>query len=276
MNQSPEFGDVPDEVKLNEQDTLVIQIAVRDPENNNILTDTDTSIDFISTKFNNGILQIKFTPQYGDAGSYTAKVIVQDQFGASNNTLLRVVVNHTNQAPKYIGQEKGILVDETKSLLEFKIKDFFEDPDLDAITFSAASTDTTLAQVFSSQEKFLLQVRKPGNAAIQFIVSDSHGASTTKVVPLSVNVVLGTSPQLIEQQVKIFPNPADDKLTIQFGETRVTTKRVALIDVQGKTLIDNITEDDLLQMNVNELAAGLYLLKITVGNHAVVKKIIIQ
>lgn len=63
--------------------------------------------------------------------------------------------------------------------------------------------------------------------------------------------------------VKVFPNPANDVLNIEWKETRITS--IELCDVSGKMILETTVEPSgtSVQLPVKDLAAGLYLVSCT-------------
>ena len=60
----------------------------------------------------------------------------------------------------------------------------------------------------------------------------------------------------------VFPNPSHNDMTIEFSNSN-TTHRIELIDVTGKVMLSEMTEQNTYNIKKNNLAAGLYFLKIT-------------
>jgi hypothetical protein len=74
------------------------------------------------------------------------------------------------------------------------------------------------------------------------------------------------------EAVKIFPNPAHDKITISSSNNCLTIKEVAIIDTRGRTII-NTTETTI---TVSELAESLYMVRIRFANgQTLTKKLVV-
>lgn len=74
------------------------------------------------------------------------------------------------------------------------------------------------------------------------------------------------------EAVKIFPNPARDKITISSSNNCLTIKEVAIIDTRGRTII-NTTETTI---TVSELAESLYMVRIRFTNgQTLTKKLVV-
>ena len=61
----------------------------------------------------------------------------------------------TNQAPKFIGNEEGFELTPTGELIEYDVNSFFKDPENDSLTFSAASGNAEILEIYFSANKFL-------------------------------------------------------------------------------------------------------------------------
>ena len=74
------------------------------------------------------------------------------------------------------------------------------------------------------------------------------------------------------EAVKIFPNPAHDKITISSSNNCLAIKEVAIIDTRGRTII-NTTETTI---TVSELAESLYMVRIRFANgQTLTKKLVV-
>lgn len=98
------------------------------------------------------------------------------------------------------------------------------------------------------------------------------------------NIGVGTSVNTIDNTIfhalTIAPNPASDLLTVQFKTTRIAqTMNVKIINFSGKTFINKNYKNVLaqsLEFNVQELAAGLYILQINSEQGTSSHKIVIK
>ena len=84
---------------------------------------------------------------------------------------------------------------------------------------------------------------------------------------------MGTERDAIPETVRLaaaYPNPATDRLSITVESSRAGTARVRIVDATGRTAesremtVRAGTQD--VQMDISDLAAGLYLLRIQVGS----------
>jgi hypothetical protein len=77
-------------------------------------------------------------------------------------------------------------------------------------------------------------------------------------------------------KVTVYPNPVSDNLNISFGEPLDGEVKVFLINSQGKVVKTDVIEETIVekQINLQDLSAGLYYLKLTKGKLSNVYKVV--
>ena len=108
-----------------------------------------------------------------------------------------------------------------------------------------------------------------GNYAVEITLDDCVEISACYEI-LSVGIIDNVN----NYDINIFPNPAKEKLYIQFPQT-VNRADIEITDLSGN-IVDQIIEfnTDLVSINLTP-KSGVYFLKITADNHTVVAKAII-
>ncbi|MBE5318055.1 VCBS repeat-containing protein [Pedobacter sp. MR2016-19] len=105
-----------------------------------------------------------------------------------------------------------------------------------------------------------------------------NGANTLKVT--TDKLCQGTFDKTIfyTSSVSIYPNPFKEKLNIQFPLSSYGKVSVSIFDTQGKTAFRNdfYSIGSSIDLNLNGLNAGVYMLKITTENTETIHKIIKQ
>ncbi|WP_130735950.1 T9SS type A sorting domain-containing protein [Flavobacterium sp. J27] len=83
------------------------------------------------------------------------------------------------------------------------------------------------------------------------------GSGTSSILPLLVSCpsVLSNEKFTTETSIKVYPNPIKDKLTI---ESIVSIERIVIIDVFGKEIYNEITNDTNVEINLSRLDQGVY------------------
>lgn len=93
-----------------------------------------------------------------------------------------------------------------------------------------------------------------GSYTVCLTASNSFGSDDTcKVVDLTNVGVAGIN----ESAIRIYPNPATDKIVIEINELR-GAHTVALYNSIGKNVQQNVTEGKTLQLNISDLPTGIY------------------
>lgn len=73
--------------------------------------------------------------------------------------------------------------------------------------------------------------------------------------------------------IKIYPNPAKDKIYINNTEN-IKIESISIIDLKGKNIMK--FERNKTELDLSGISTGIYLLKLTYGNEIIIKKIVIE
>jgi hypothetical protein len=97
------------------------------------------------------------------------------------------------------------------------------------------------------------------NAVIQF---ENHSGSGNNIFIDNINLYLSnTGIEELDSEVRIYPNPAEDFIKVDLGTSDQFTYEV--LDASGRTLmISSHPLSGILQLEVKDLAAGVYILKL--------------
>jgi hypothetical protein len=204
-----------------------------------------------------------------------------DIFGAVSTEAIDVtveaeVVQH-NEAPRYIATEKTMVFTATGTMNEFKISDFFADPDGDAFTVTATSDNAEMVTVFTSSTQFIIKPVKIGKAKINFTTRDVHGAESSEIVEVTVEVVLSAEKPSLHNGLAIYPNPVIGVANITFTHDWRGPVEIKLIDATGKPCLEHdavIGSSGELQLDVEKFGKGLYVLKVSSNTKQAVIKLI--
>ncbi|HYX06972.1 MAG TPA: T9SS type A sorting domain-containing protein, partial [Bacteroidales bacterium] len=77
-------------------------------------------------------------------------------------------------------------------------------------------------------------------------------------------------------EVKIYPNPANDKVTLEFRQQPEPGTRIILTDLTGKQLMIQHIKSVVDVLNVQSFPAGIYLIIIESGSNYMVNKLLIN
>lgn len=75
---------------------------------------------------------------------------------------------------------------------------------------------------------------------------------------------------------KIYPNPSNGQFHIELPQGFAPNSEISIIDLTGRTMHKHLTSEKLIQLNLSELAAGNYILKLQNDQKVFTKNIAIQ
>lgn len=82
-----------------------------------------------------------------------------------------------------------------------------------------------------------------------------------------------------DNNCSIYPNPGCDKVTVSFTSATEAPSQIAVYSIEGKCLIEknySFMNENKIVIATDELATGVYIVKITNSNVAITKQLIIQ
>jgi hypothetical protein len=275
MNEAPRFVNAPEQIIISENEEQNVEIQVIDTEGHTFTVVPHQNYPDISYTYINGKLTVALSPAFGDAGSYAYVFVAKDQHNAESNLTLNVEVIHTNRPPVYVGPAGGLEYSANGKLNEYRIEDFFSDPDGDAISFEVTTGDREVADVFSAAEEFIVRPVAPGSTTIEFIVTDGLD-EMVYAIDVDVNLVLGID-EHISHGVQLYPNPVKDVANVVLDEQWKGDVHFVITDLSGKQHIVhevNVNGKKSISLDVKVLTTGFYILNVGArGKHVSVKLI---
>ncbi|MBK8367837.1 MAG: T9SS type A sorting domain-containing protein [Bacteroidetes bacterium] len=107
----------------------------------------------------------------------------------------------------------------------------------------------------------------PQNAPAQTATLYNYTVCTTHVLMTCASPGFVGISELTNTNVigSVFPNPSDNEMVIEFANSN-TSHKVELFDIAGKLMSSESTEQATFNIKKNNLASGLYFLKVTTKN----------
>jgi len=102
------------------------------------------------------------------------------------------------------------------------------------------------------------QVLTPTQVGEYFVVVSVNNCSTQSL-PFSFSS--GIDETSIEKTIKIFPNPSNNKLKIEFLNPQKKLVKITILDMSGKEIFNANCKDEKYEFN-NNLGSGTYILKV--------------
>jgi hypothetical protein len=162
------------------------------------------------------------------------------------------------------------------------IEDYLELPTADYLLNLATADGQTIVNTYSAP----LQTLNLGGEAITIVASgflnpaaNSNGpafglwvATSTGGALTELPVVALSTPDFNRNQVKVYPNPAND-IVRWSGNWALESTTMNLIDMNGRVLKSASQTN---QLEVNGINSGLYLIQITNGAETITEKLVIE
>ena len=96
-----------------------------------------------------------------------------------------------------------------------------------------------------------------------------------KVTVTISDTITGIKKLLIDNSINIFPNPTNDKFTIQIDNIKEAFK-LEILSTTGQVVLCKQITNSIEQVDLSGQAAGVYFVKLQSVNNSVVRKIIKQ
>ena len=194
-NQAPvAVGSIPaNTMTAGESVTLDVSGLFNDPDGDALTYTATTSDAGVVTASISGS---SITVTAVAAGTATVTITARDPGGLTATQSASVTVEAANQAPEPVGS-LGTLAFEQGGEVTVHVADNFSDPDGDALTYTAASSDTTVVTVTVSEATVAVFGVAVGSATVTVTATDPGGLSATQ--DLGVTIEQGNqAPQLVD------------------------------------------------------------------------------
>jgi len=107
----------------------------------------------------------------------------------------------------------------------------------------------------------------------EFLYAATYGRSAYKV-SISENPLSTTSNDWA-QELKLYPNPASEIITISLPEA-IPNTNINVYDSLGKEVYESNSLENKTTINISHLSKGIYYVKISTGNNSSVKKLMVN
>ena len=236
MNQDPVAAD--DDAMTNAGDPVTIDV---------LANDTDADADALSvsiagqpangTATANANGTITYTSNAGFSGTDTFTYALDDGDGGTVEAAVTITVTRSNAAPTVTQSIDDINLILGGDTFTSDLSTVFADPEGDALTFSASSSDDGVATATISGQTLTVEALSLGSATITATADDGNGGATSTTFGVSietaVSVEAGEAPTTFELSSN-YPNPFNPATQIRFGLPQAAAVRLAVFDVLGR------------------------------------------
>ncbi len=108
-------------------------------------------------------------------------------------------------------------------------------------------------------------------------ITDANGCKHQQLYV--VQAVSSVSNRQLERKIQLYPNPANRLVTLAFDEIDAREAEIHLFDMRGKLVVSYPSADvssGSLELDLNNLPEGVFLVRIMIENQVVVKRLVIQ
>jgi hypothetical protein len=168
--------------------------------------------------------------------------------------------------------------------ITLNLLDVFSDADLDALTYTVAIADATIADVSLSGSTLTVLSKKAGETIVTITANDGLGGTvkTSFTTTVSGNLSTGDFDLTKKLAVRAYPNPANDVVNFAVQYNNEKSIQLKIYDLTGRLIgspveIKGDSNDNIAKIAVGHLQSGIYLYTLSIDNKIVFKdKIIIQ
>jgi hypothetical protein len=149
--------------------------------------------------------------------------------------------------------------------------------------FGDDATTSTLSEGFISEEYMSFRMYRPATAE-EFTLEAAFdptlpntdifaGDGLSKIIDITATAT--SINELSLSDVELYPNPANDRVTINcIGEISKHSELTIYSIGEGKIVMSKTLTTNKVELDINNLAQGVYFVKVTDGNTVIVKKLI--
>ncbi len=248
-------GDIlPPIITLNGNDTAVVYLGT--PYTDAGATAFDCQDGTVSTSTTSNV-------DANTPGEYTVRYIAVDNAGNAD-TAERVVV--VGRIP--IAQFTYTITNITNGKrFIFQDKSLYS-PSTWAWTFGAGATPNTSASQ-NSQANYYAN----GTRQVKLTVTNQFGTDDTIV---TINVVaVGLEDVAFSSNISLYPNPATNKINLDLSTEKAAEFNITILNMLGEVAVAErkveITGNKVVELDVNSLSSGLYIVKVQDNNRVGIK-----
>ena len=118
-----------------------------------------------------------------------------------------------------------------------------------------------------------------GTYTVELTTTNGCGSDTT-TMDITISCIVSIDEGILGEAVNIYPNPNNGVFSIEIEGLQQQTAEILVLDLNGKTvfqkMISNMTSMELTNVDLQNLSKGTYFAKVKVGEHELVRKVMIQ
>ncbi|WP_081670897.1 Ig-like domain-containing protein [Sporocytophaga myxococcoides] len=115
-----------------------------------------------------------------------------------------------------------------------------------------------------------LWAAKTGFYGVKTVIEGCEGEMSV----LADILITGINSRLSSAQVQVFPVPADNQITVHLENAAAETRRLEIVDVLGQIVFTEYSNQEVIEINIENLSGGQYLLKLSSAEGLLTKRFI--
>ena len=152
---------------------------------------------------------------------------------------------------------------------------FYAVPDYIGTGDATAIDNCTDPVTITTQDPAAGSLVSDGTYTVTITGEDASGNVGTCSFDLTVESVLGVESNELNNAISMYPNPAQDQVTIS-NSSNIQLEKAVIYDMNGKMLnqIDLSTMQGEQVINISDLATGVYVVQLTSDTSSATKRLI--
>ncbi len=118
-----------------------------------------------------------------------------------------------------------------------------------------------------------------GMWTITYTVTDGNGCNNSDSEVLTVDLCTGIASNE-SQVISLYPNPTTGMFTLNINNSNANQVVITILDMQGKVVFNesdkNVSNQYIKQIDLSDLAKGIYYVKLNIGADVKIEKLIVQ
>lgn len=138
---------------------------------------------------------------------------------------------------------------------------------------------TVSAATIISQDSNSILLRWDSTGNYQLIATvglDSGSCRSADTLAVEVMGLTGTNEHLLAQSVRIYPNPANEHVTITFDQKMQGNAQLTIYDMLGKVKYTTEPKSADTVIDTSEWARGVYFVRLSLNNIQVTRKVVVE
>jgi len=226
---------------------------------------------------------LTLTPIANQFGTTNITLTVKDGSNLTSQAMFALQVNSINDLPTITAIADRLIGKSHTITLTFGIGD--AETSVTGLVVAVASNNQTAVPnanlvLSGSANARVLTITSAnvstGTAKITISVTDANGGVGTRDFILTVDEINAAENAFVDRNVKVYPNPSTRFLQIETGALATKNLQFTISNLNGKQIqvLTPTLESDKVQLDLQTLKAGIYLLEISNEKGKAIRKIV--